>query len=107
VSILSDLIRSDSLSVNGPKLSFLSLGQVVSMVSFLLKAYCLRADLQFLSNKGKIPWVDVTAPGDVCVFALYDPVSVLGMATGAKRWPLVFSAVFTQALSPARRRELD
>ena len=39
VSILSDLIRSNGVSANGPKLSFLSLGQVVSMVSFLPKVY--------------------------------------------------------------------
>ena len=39
VSILSDLICSNGVSANGPKLSFLSLGQVVSMVSFLPKVY--------------------------------------------------------------------
>ena len=39
VSILSDLIRSNGVSANGPKLSFLSLGQVVPMVSFLPKVY--------------------------------------------------------------------
>ena len=102
MSILSDLIRSDSLSVNGPKLSFLSLGQVVPMVSFLPKAYRLRADLQLLSTQENITWVDVTAPGDGCAFALCDPVSVSGVATDAKRWPFVLSAALTQALSPAR-----
>jgi hypothetical protein len=51
VSILSDLIRSDGVSVNGPKLSFLSLGQVVPMVTFLSKAYRLRADRQFYRPK--------------------------------------------------------
>lgn len=39
VSILSDLICSNGVSANGPKLSFLSLGQVVPMVSFLPKVY--------------------------------------------------------------------
>ena len=85
MSILSDLIRSDGVSVNGPKLSFLSLGQVVSMVSFMPKAYRLRADLQFLSTQENITWVKVTAPGDGCAFALRDPVSVLGVAKDAKR----------------------
>ena len=106
VSILFDLIRSDGVSFNGPKLSFLSLGQVVPMVSFLPKAYRLRAAIQFLSTQGNITWVDVTAPGDGCAFALCNPVSVSGVGTGAKRWPLVFSAVFTQALSPACWKEL-
>lgn len=106
VSILSDLIREHGVSDAGPKLSFLSLGQVVPMVSFLPYAHRLRADLQFLSIQADITWVDVTAPGDGCAFALCDPVSVSGVATPAKRWPLVFSAAFTQTLSPDRWKEL-
>lgn len=106
VSILSDLIREHGVADNGPKLSFLSLGQVVPMVSFLPKAHRLRADLQFLSTQSKITWVDVTAPGDGCAFALCDPVSVSGVALPEKRWPLVLSAAFTQTLSPARWKEL-
>jgi len=50
--------------------------------------------------------VDVTAPGDGCAFALCDPVAVTGVAPPGKRWPLVFSAAFTQTLSPARWKEL-
>jgi hypothetical protein len=50
VSILSGLIPSDGVSVHEPKLSFLSLKQVVPIVSLLPKAYRLRADLQFLLN---------------------------------------------------------
>lgn len=106
VSILSDLIREHGVASNGPKLSFLSLGQVVPMVSFLPNAYRLRADLQFLSTQSGFTWVDVTAPGDGCAFALCDPVSVSGVATSEKRWPLVFSAAFTQSLSPKRWKEL-
>ena len=51
-------------------------------------------------------WVDVTAPGDGCSFALCDPVAVSGVAGPGKRWPLVISAAFTQTLSPARWRAL-
>ena len=105
VSVLSDLIRG-GLADNPPPLSFLSLGQVVPMVSFLPKAYRLRADLKFLSQRDELVWVDVTAPGDGCAFALCDPVSVSGLASPAKRWPLVFSAAFTQTLSPQRWAEL-
>ena len=106
VSILADLIREDRVPEDGPELSFLSLGQVVPMVSFLKDAHRLRADLKFLSTQG-VTWVDVTAPGDGCAFALCDPVSVSGVApeTG-KRWPLVLSAAFTQTLSPERWKEL-
>ncbi len=106
VSILSDLIRDGGVHADGPKLSFLSLGQVVPMVSFLPKAWRLRADLAFLSTRSELAWIDVTAPGDGCAFALCDPVSVSVKEPTGKRWPLVFSAAFTQSLSPARWKEL-
>ena len=106
VSILADLIRAGRVPYDGPTLSFLSLGQVVPMVSFLPQAHRLRGDLAYLSARDELTWVDVTAPGDGCAFALCDPVSVSGVAPKGKKWPLVFSAAFTQSLSPARWKEL-
>jgi hypothetical protein len=105
ISILSDLIRA-GLPANRPALALLSLGQVVPMVSFLPKATRLRADLAYLSARDEITWVDVTAPGDGCAFALCDPVAVTGVAPQGKRWPLVVSAAFTQTLSPERWKAL-
>lgn len=105
VSILSDLLRS-GLPARRPALAFLSLGQVVPMVSFLPEARRLRADLAYLSTRAELSWVDVTAPGDGCAFALCDPVSVSGVAPAGKRWPLVVTAAFTRTLSPARWAEL-
>ncbi len=125
VSILADVIREEqatadlppaqealrappagaqgaALAPRRPAFSFLSLGQVVPMVSFLPEAKRLRADLRFLSACDALTWVDVTAPGDGCAFALCDPVSVSGVAPAGKRWPLVLSCAFTQSLSPAR-----
>ncbi len=106
VSILADLVREGRVPPGGPALSFLSLGQVVPMVSFLPDAHRLRADLAYLSQSDALTWVDVTAPGDGCAFALCDPVSVSGVAPPGKRWPLVISAAFTQTLSAERWREL-
>ncbi|MEX0303881.1 MAG: hypothetical protein AB3N24_15795 [Leisingera sp.] len=105
VSVLADLIR-EGLPADRPALGFLSLGQVVPMVSFLPQAKRLRADLKYLSQRDELAWVDVTAPGDGCAFALCDPVAVSGVATEQKRWPLVFSAAFTQTLSPERWQKL-
>ncbi|MGV8984946.1 MAG: hypothetical protein ACOH2H_01505 [Cypionkella sp.] len=105
VSILSDLIRA-GLPDDRPALALLTLGQVVPMVSFLPKARRLRGDLAYLSARSELTWVDVTAPGDGCAFALCDPVSVTGVAPENKRWPLVLSAAFTQTLSPERWKEL-
>jgi hypothetical protein len=100
VSILADLIRRLGVSDKGPKLGFLTLGHVVPMVSFLPKAWILRNDLNYLCQRSELTWVDVTAPGDGCTFALCDPASVSGVAPqGGHKWPLVFSAAFSQTLS--------
>ncbi|MCF2872704.1 hypothetical protein L0664_16660 [Octadecabacter sp. G9-8] len=106
VSILADLIRDGGVPKDGPALGFLSLGQVVPMVSFLPKADRLRADLHYLSARDELAWIDVTAPGDGCAFALCDPVAVSGVAPAGQKWPLVISAAFTQTLSPERWKEL-
>jgi hypothetical protein len=105
VSVLADLCRA-GLPPDSPALGFLSLGQVVPMVSFLPGAWQLRRDLRDLSLRDDLAWVDVTAPGDGCAFALCDPVAVSGVAPEGKRWPLVISAAFTHTLSPARWSEL-
>jgi hypothetical protein len=106
VSVLADLLRQRRVPQAGPKLGLLTLGQVVPMVSFLPGADRLRRDLHDLSATDAITWVDVTAPGDGCAFALCDPVSVSGVAPEGKRWPLVISAAFSQTLSPARWKAL-
>jgi hypothetical protein len=104
VSVLADLIREGRPS--GAALGFLSLGQAVPMVSFLPGAARLRGDLAYLSRRAELTWVDVTAPGDGCSFALCDPVAVSGVAPEGQRWPLVISAAFTQTLSPEKWQAL-
>ncbi|AHM05046.1 putative integral membrane proteinc [Roseibacterium elongatum DSM 19469] len=100
VSILADLIRDGRVPNEGPCLSFLTLGHVVPMVAFLPRADRLRADLAYLSTRPELSWVDVSAPGDGCCFALCDPVAVSGVAPVGKRWPLILSAAYTQTLKP-------
>jgi hypothetical protein len=106
ISALAQLCREGRLPPERPPLALLTLGQVVPMVSFLPDAHELRADLNLLSASAAITWVDVTAPGDGCAFALCDPVAVSGVAPDNQRWPLVISAAFTQTLSPARWKAL-
>jgi hypothetical protein len=107
VSVLADMIRRGGLAKGTPKLAFLTLGQVVPMLSFLPRADKLRRDLNFLCQQESLTWVDVTAPGDGCTFALCDPVSVSGVAPAqGKRWPLVISAAFTQSLRPETLQRL-
>ncbi|QFQ86859.1 hypothetical protein F8A10_05105 [Paracoccus kondratievae] len=106
ISVLADLIRSGRVPKGGPQLSYLSLGHVVPMASFLPRANRLRADLRYLSARDELDWIDVTAPGDACSFGLCDPVSVSGVEPADRRHPLILSAAFAQTLSPEKRREL-
>jgi hypothetical protein len=106
VSVLARLLRAGRVPDGGPALSLLTLGEVIPMVSFLPEAGPLRADLALVSRSDQLTWIDVTAPGDGCAFALCDPVAVSGAAGPGKRWPLVLSAAFTRTLSPARRKAL-
>ena len=105
VSVLADLIRAGRVP-KGAVLSFLSLGHVVPMASFLPRANRLRADLRYLSVRPELDWVDVTAPGDACSFGLCDPVAVSGVEPPDRRQPLILSAAFTRTLSPEKQREL-
>lgn len=102
VQVIADLYRCDLVPSAGPQLAFLSLGQVVPMVSFLPRADKLRRDLAQLAAQDRLTWVDVTAPSDGGCFALCDPVGVTGVAPVDKKWPLVISAAYRETLSPQR-----
>ncbi len=105
VSVLADLIRAGRVP-EGAALSFLTLGHVVPMASFLPCANRLRADLRDLSARPELDWVDVSAPGDACSFGLCDPVTISGIEPADRRQPLILSAAFTRTLSPEKQREL-
>ena len=108
VSLVADILRENPLAQQlGPKLSLLTLGQVIPMVSFLPAADRLRRDLRLLSTADQITWIDVSAPGDGCAFALSDPVAVSGVAPEqGQLWPVVISAAFSKTLSKKRQEEL-
>jgi hypothetical protein len=99
VSVVADLLRGPPRPAR-PALALLTLGQVIPMQSFLPAADRLRADLRDLSDAAGLTWVDVSAPGDGCCFALCDPVAVSGVAPERRRWPLVISAAFARTLRP-------
>ena len=99
ISVLAQIIKSHR---GHGRLAFLSLGHVVPMVAYLPQAAQLRADLNDLSRSDALVWVDVTAPGDACSFALCDPVAVSGQGGDDQKWPLVISAAFRNTLSQQR-----
>ncbi|MDO5631385.1 MAG: hypothetical protein Q4G22_06055 [Paracoccus sp. (in: a-proteobacteria)] len=104
VSAVADLLRRGT---SPQRLSLMTLGHVVPMLTALPRADRLRADLTMLAGQDGIFWLDVTAPGDACCFGLCDPVAVNGLTPpGGQRGPLVLSAAFTQTLSPERQRAM-
>lgn len=106
VSIMADVVRTGAPRDDGPALAFLTLGQAVPMQSFLPAATRLRGDLHLLAARDDITWLDVSAPGDGCCYALCDPVAVSGASPPGKRWPLVVSAAFSQTLRPETWKRL-
>lgn len=104
VTVLARLLRDGGgVPEGGPTLSLLTLGHAAPMIAVLPNAGWLRDDLADMAAQDSIPWVDVTAPGDGCCFALCDPAAVIGRGG---QWPLVLSAAFSKALAPARWRRL-
>lgn len=102
VSVLAQVVQGD---VPLGKLAFLSLGHAVPMQSYLPQADHLRDDLATLSQSDKLFWLDVTAPGDGCCYALCDPVACSGAGSEGQKWPLIISAAFTQSLTPKTYRK--
>ncbi len=97
-------IADEILAQTNPKqkLSLLTLGQVIPMVSFLPKAQPLRRALHNLAQESRLTWIDISAPGDGACFALSDPVAVSGVdpKPDKKLWPKVISAAYSESLSP-------
>ncbi|MDO5622407.1 MAG: hypothetical protein Q4G24_13155 [Paracoccus sp. (in: a-proteobacteria)] len=104
VSVIADLLRDGT---DARRLSFLTLGHVVPMASFLPQAHRLRADLELLAAQDAPFWLDVSAPGDACCFGLCDPVAVSRDRPAPQKQPMVISAAFTQTLSPQAQKALE
>ena len=101
VTALAELLKSRG-DKPMPEISFLTVGQVIPMMSFLPAATELRENLNYLSQSKDIAWVDISAPGDGGCFALSDPVHVTGVAPPEehKHWPKVISAAYRETMSP-------
>ena len=61
------------------KMSFLTLGQCLPIVSMLPQAQRYRDDLARISQAPQVDWIDYTAPSDGACFALVDPIAVSGL----------------------------
>lgn len=105
VSLVAAVERR-GLPAGGGRLALLTLGQAIPMQAFLPEATRLRADLRQLAASRDVAWVDVSARGDGVCFWLTDPAAVSGVAPADQTGPLVFSAAFSETLSPAKWRAI-
>lgn len=97
VVLTAEVLRRRS---DASKLALLTLGQAIPVTSFLPDAWDLRRDLQQISARRDVKWLDVSAPGDGACFALSDPVAVSGAAPLTRKFgPTVISAAFSKTLS--------
>jgi pimeloyl-ACP methyl ester carboxylesterase len=69
-----------------PRLSLLTLGECIPMLSFQPEAEAFRGELATLAQAEALDWIDFTAPPDGCCFALVDPTAVCAERTTASRW---------------------
>lgn len=92
----------------GPKLSLLTLGQNIPMLSFLPGAGQMRDDLRALGGSDAVEWIDISTPADAVSYSLTDPVSASGIVLeGAERKnPRVYSAAFWSTISAEKEAKL-
>lgn len=103
VSVLARALQLDpDLASRGPRISLLTLGQCIPILSFLPKAQRFRGELARVAAADAIDWVDVTAPTDGACFALVDPVAATGIVRppGAQPRPKLLSARYATLFTP-------
>ena len=111
VSVLARALELDpDLASRGPRISLLTLGQCIPLLSFWPRAKRFRRELARVFEASQIDWVDVTAPTDGACFALVDPVAATGItrpenaessaAPGAEPRPKLLSARYATLFTP-------
>ncbi|MEK8032068.1 hypothetical protein AACH06_14675 [Ideonella sp. DXS29W] len=104
-SVVARALRRDpSLAHTSSKLSMLTLGECIPLLSYQPEAHGFRDELAVLRSHLGLNWVDVTAPPDGCCFALVDPTEVVedGLPESQRRpgGPKRVSPRFAQCFSP-------
>lgn len=85
----------------GARISLLTLGQCIPMVSLLPQAQKYRDALSTLAHAKNLDWIDFTAPTDAACFALVDPIAASGMAIHSNEpKPKLLSPRFVRLFTP-------
>ena len=95
------------LTQHGPRVSLLTLGQWLPLLSSLPSAQPFRNELDRLARDPALAWVDFTSPPDGCCFALTDPITAAGLAPAPRPdHPRLLSPRFAALFSPAAYAEI-
>ncbi len=107
-AVVARLLDAGIDQTKGPKLSLLTLGQNIPMLSFLPGAVQMRKDLRALGTSDAVEWIDISTPADAVSYSLTDPVSASGIVLegGERRNPRVYSARFWSAISAEKEAKL-
>ncbi len=100
------LMIDPQLSARGPRLSLLTLGQWLPLLSSLPTARRFRDELARIAAEPAIDWFDFTAPPDGCCFALTDPIAAAGLQVQRPDHPRLLSPRFAEMFSAARYAEI-
>lgn len=108
VSVVARALHHPStLPDDARKLSLLTLGQCIPVLSYQPEARGFRAELLSLRRHPGLQWLDVTAPPDGCCFALIDPTALSTselqagtLQVALQQGPKRLSARFAQMFSP-------
>ncbi len=88
------------------RLTLITLGQCIPLISFHPEAVRYREELQALANDERLLWVDYTARTDGACFPLLDFVAATGLETQPGRGPKLLSPRFFKLYEPPRYRRL-
>lgn len=90
------------LGRHGPRLSFMTVGSSISMLSWQPEAEWFRAALKRVASEPDLDWIDFTIAQDGACFALHDPVQSAGLAhpQGGEPKPKLLSVRLFDLFSP-------
>lgn len=103
VSVAAKVLRGMG---QGQKLSFVTLGECIPLMSFQKNAAAYRGDLQEIARDKRLLWADYTAPADGACFPLLDPVAASGLEASQGAGPRLLSPRFFKLYSKRNYRRL-
>ncbi len=96
------LLLDPDLGRHGPRVSFLTLGGSIPMLSWQPEAQWFREELQRIADAPDIDWIDFTIAQDGACFALHDPIESSGLKQtgGAEPRPKLLNVRLFELFSP-------